>query len=205
MLGALMGGTALTATELAASAEVTASTASSHLAKLAGAGVVTVARQGRHRYFVLADYEIADVLERLMGAASRQAPRRRTGPADLELRAARVCYDHLAGEKGVWLFAVLTGRGILCGQDSYVLSPAGRTFLERFGIDVDLLSRARRPLCHVCLDWSERRFHLAGALGAALLGRILALGWAERDTGSRVVRFSAGGERAFRARFENAP
>lgn len=202
MLAALMGGRALTATELSAVGEVAPPTASGHLSKMAQAGLLAIEKQGRHRYYRLDGREVASALEGLMGVASRARPDVRTGPADLPLRAARVCYDHLAGEVGVRLLDGLRRRELLTGPDGTVVSAEGERFFGRLGIDLPALAGSRRPLCRTCLDWSERRFHLAGALGAALLDRIFALGWARRESGGRVVVFSAAGERAFRARFE---
>jgi len=190
MLTALMGGIALTATELALEAGVAPSTASTHLAKMSEAQLLVVEKQGRHRYFRLADDDVGEMLEGMMAVATRRA-RRRCGPSDPALRAARVCYDHLAGEMGVRLFDSLKSRGIL------TLSPDGEAFLRHFGIDVAALATSRRPLCRTCLDWSERRFHLAGSLGAAILQRIFALRWARRALDSRAVIFSPSGERAF--------
>jgi DNA-binding transcriptional ArsR family regulator len=194
ILASLMGGTALTATELALEAEVAPSTASSHLARLTEGRILRVEKQGRHRYFRLDGDEVAEMLESLMGVADRHAPRRRPGPSDPALRTARVCYDHLAGERGVWLLDRLTERNLLSGA-------ASADFFQRFGIDVAGLSRLRRPLTRTCLDWSERRHHLAGALGAAILQRILALRWARREPGSRALIFSAAGEQALQSQF----
>jgi DNA-binding transcriptional ArsR family regulator len=198
---ALMGGIALTATELAVEAEIAPSTASSHLAKLSGAGLVTLQRQGRHRYYSLADDDIAALVEGMQGVAARRRARRRV-PADPALRLARVCYDHLAGERGVWLYDQLRQRGVLAGRDAVVVTSDGAAFLRRFGVDIDLLSQSRRPLCRTCLDWTERRTHLAGAVGTAILDRLFALRWARRELDSRAVVFTPGGDRAFRAQFE---
>jgi len=192
MLTAVMSGKALTATELALEAGVTASTASTHLAKLTAGQILAIEKQGRHRYFRLFDAEVAEMLEELMEIASRRGPRRRTGPADPALRVARVCYDHLAGERGVWLMDQLRDRKVLDP------SPHAEKFFARLGIDIASLPKSRRPLCRPCLDWSERRHHLGGALGAAILDRIFALGWARRELDSRAVVFSANGERALR-------
>ena len=200
MLSALMGGKALTATELALEAGVAPSTASAHLGKLAGANVVAMEKQGRHRYFRLNDPEIAEVLEGLMGIAARDG-RRRTGPDDPALRKARVCYDHLAGELAIWLVESLRQRKILLGRDSWAISDEGEMFFRAWGIDVDSLAASRRPLARGCLDWSERRFHLGGGLGAAVLMRIFPLRWARRELEGRAVIFSAAGERSFRAHF----
>ncbi|HJW51659.1 MAG TPA: helix-turn-helix domain-containing protein, partial [Burkholderiaceae bacterium] len=200
---ALMGGHALTATELAQIAGVTKQTVSAHLAKLLDAQLLAVQNQGRHRYFRLAQPDVAQLLESLMGVAYRVgAVRVRSSPREPALRKARVCYDHLAGELGVLVYDGLAQRRLLRTQDEKLeLTPAGRRFCEDFGIDVDALAGHRRPLCRACLDWSMRRNHLAGTVGAAVLDRCLALGWARRAKDSRVVAFSAAGERALRERF----
>jgi DNA-binding transcriptional ArsR family regulator len=200
MLMALMSGTALTATELATEAGVAASTASSHLAKLSDARLVTIEKQGRHRYFRLFDGEIASMIEGMHGIATRESKRR--GPADPALRHARVCYDHLAGARGVWLLDQLRGRKLVDGRDALTLTTHARPFFSRFGVDVDALEEQRRPLCRACLDWSERRHHLAGALGAAILTRVFDLRWARRELDSRVILFSESGAHDFRKQFE---
>lgn len=199
MLNALMSGMALTATELALEAGVAPSTASSHLARLTEANLLAIERQGRHRYFRLFDEEIAALLEGLMGVATRPAPSRRPLPADAALRAARVCYDHLAGERGVWMLDQLRRRGIVSAREP--LTIAAPAFFTSFGIDVDALARSRRPLCRPCLDWTERRPHLAGSLGAALLGRLFALRWARRELDSRAIAFTPAGAEAFSRQF----
>jgi len=203
ILTALMGGQALTATELADVAGVTKQTVSTHLAKLVDARLLVVEKQGRHRYFRLADRDVADLLESLMGVAFRAgAIRLRSSPREPALRKARVCYDHLAGDLGVLVFDRLDRRRWLrSGGATLELTPDGKRFCRELGIDVDALARQRRPLCRACLDWSVRRHHLAGAVGAALLSRCLSLGWARRAKGSRVVVFSEAGERALRERF----
>ncbi|WP_018182616.1 ArsR/SmtB family transcription factor [Kaistia granuli] len=201
MLTALMDGRALTVSELAQAAGVTIQTASSHLARLDAANLLTAERQGRHRYFRLSDPEVARVLEALMGLAERTGAKRvRTGPRDAELRTARICYDHLAGERGVALLAATKRAGWIAGDDDLHVAPSGRAFFVDFGIDMDRLEQARRPVCKTCLDWSERRSHLGGALGAALLDRVLERGWARRGPG-RVIAFPADGLAAMRATF----
>src|SRR5689334_23007509 len=161
MLTALMDGRALTVSELAEAAGVSLPTASGHLAKLDAAGLLTAEKQGRHRYFRLSDHDVAQVLEGLMALAQRTgAVRVRTGPKDAALREARVCYDHLAGERGVRLMQSLVRRGWLSGASDPAVTEAGRAGFEAFGIDVATLARGRRPLCRCCLDWSERRSHL---------------------------------------------
>ena len=204
VLISLMAGQALTATELAHGAGVTKQTISSHLSKLLDAQLIGVESQGRHRYYRLADHEVAQLLESLTGVASRVGLARvHTGPHEPALRKARVCYDHLAGEIGVLVYESLQRRRFLRLVDAdLAVTPSGKQFFAALDIDTDALSRGKRPLCRTCLDWSVRRHHLAGALGAALLDRCFALGWARRVRRSRVVSLSLAGERALRARFE---
>jgi DNA-binding transcriptional ArsR family regulator len=206
MLTALMSGKALTASELANEAGITLQTASSHLGKLEGAELIRQRKQGRHRYFSLADEEVGAVLEAMMGlAAKRGHLRTRTGPNDPALRKARVCYNHLAGELGVQMMDGLKAQGLMAENDGgLALTDAGAHFLTEFGIEVETLGRQRRALCKPCLDWSARRTHLAGSLGTALLNRFYALGWAKRREGSRIVVFSPKGEREFNRLFSNA-
>ncbi len=145
------------------------------------------------------------MLEALTGLAARTGHLRvRTGPKEPALRRARVCYDHLAGEMGVAMLDSLTGRGIVKDRDlvsgereALDLTPAGEAFVQAFSIALESLRNGRRPLCKACLDWSARRNHLAGALGAAFLDRFYALGWAKREAESRVVVFSKKGEAEF--------
>jgi DNA-binding transcriptional ArsR family regulator len=197
MLMALMAGPALTATELAAEAGLGLPTTSTHLGKLHESGLVAIERQGRHRYFRLADHHVAAALESLMPLAERAGHRRtRTGPRDPELRRARSCYDHLAGDLAARMFDRFIERGFLTRRGDLVgVVPAGRQFFAREKFDLAALAATRRPLCRPCLDWTERRSHLSGALGAAIFERILAEGWAQREEASRVVRFSSSGER----------
>lgn len=196
VLSALMAGGALTATELADMAGVTKQTISFHLGKLLEAGLLVVEPQGRHRYFRLAGQEVAQVLESLMGmAVQSQGNRPRTGPRDPALRKARVCYDHLAGELGVLAYEEMLRQGVFeIRQEGPWLTQHGRLWFRHLGIDTDALACAKRSFCRACLDWSERRHHLAGALGAALLTRIQELGWAKRARDSRVIVFSDQGE-----------
>ena len=203
MLMALMAGRALTATELARAARVTKQTASTHLSKLVGGHLVAVEAQGRHRYFRLADHDVAAVIERLSGVAHRLGVVSiDTGPSDAALRKARICYDHLAGELGVLVFDSLIKQGFLqADAKALTLTEAGERFCQSMGIDLAALANRRRPLCLACLDWSARRYHLAGALGAAILSHCFALGWARPHKGTRAVSFAASGERALRAQF----
>jgi hypothetical protein len=160
-------------------------------------------KQGRHKYFSLANDEVAHVLEGLMGlAAGAGHLRKRTGPKDAELREARVCYNHLAGDMGTQMFDSLMAQGhfVLEGED-LVLTDSGATFATGFEIDLGELRKARAPLCRECLDWSERRSHLAGSLGRAFLSRFEELGWAKRGQKTRVISFSSSGATAFHQLF----
>jgi DNA-binding transcriptional ArsR family regulator len=203
MLSVLMSGQALTATELANSAGIARPTASDHLARLQAAGLLSVVAQGRHRYYRLAGTEVAEMLEQLVGIASRVgAEPLLVGPRDAQLREARVCYDHLAGTRAVAMLDRLLARDALRYEGPLLtLGKNATDTFSAFGIDVDGHPPARRPRCRACLDWSERRHHLAGALGASILTRIFELGWAQRQQQSRVVVFSAVGEKALRGLF----
>ena len=206
MLTALMTGRALTASELAHQAGVTPQTASSHLSKLEAGGLVEQEKQGRHRYYRLSDPDVASVLEGLEGLAARAGHMRvRTGPKDPALRHARVCYDHLAGDLGVQMLDSMKQQRLLRQRKQDIeLTAEGERFLtDTLQISADALAHPRRPLCRACLDWSERRHHLAGTLGAALLARFTELKWAMRDPapGSRVVNFTRNGEKRFAALF----
>lgn len=200
MLIALMDGRALTATELSLEAGVTKQTASSHLSKLLAAQLLKRDIQGRHKYYKLADQDVANALETLMGVAARGAGQRmRTGPKEPALRKSRICYDHLAGELGVFMLdAMLSSKWILKTNDTYSLSDQGQVHLIEFGIDFQALKKKKRPLCKSCLDWSLRRHHLAGSVGAALLDQIFLRKWAKRVEGTRVIQFSISGEKAFK-------
>lgn len=191
MLVALMDGRALTVTELSQAAGVTLQTASGHLAKLGEAKLIRFQKQGRHRYVQLSGPDIAQVLEALMGVAQRTgAVPMRAGPRDAALRTARLCYDHLAGERGVELFELLINHRLLESENAPRVTSSGRNFFTAFGLDIATLEAQRRPLCRTCLDWSERRNHLGGALGAALLRSFQDRGWAIQGDG-RVITMSA--------------
>ncbi|APV50908.1 transcriptional regulator [Betaproteobacteria bacterium GR16-43] len=202
ILVALMAGQALTATELSEVAGVTKQTMSAHLSKLLDAKLLSMQSQGRHRYFRLADPDVADLIERLTGVAQRSgAVRLKSSPREPALRKARVCYDHLAGDLGVRVLDSFEKRRFVRHvEDRLELTRSGREFCEAFGLDLES-APGRRPLCRPCLDWSVRRNHLAGVLGAAILERCYELGWAKRVAGTRVVQFTAAGERAFCERF----
>ncbi len=201
MLCCLMDGRARTATELAAVAGVSASTASSHLGKLRKAHLVSVLVQGKHHYFSLKDPRVAEMLEGMM-ALSQTHSSRFVATAPPRLRMARSCYDHIAGTLGVAVHDKLLEEGWLArikGHDVYDVTGKGEAQLAKLGIDVAETRRARRRLASPCLDWSERRPHLGGAVGAALLTSALSKGWLLRDLDSRSLRVSRAGQRVFSA------
>jgi DNA-binding transcriptional ArsR family regulator len=207
MLSALMGGRALTSGELARVAGIAPQTASGHLARLTASGLLATFRQGRHCYYRLASTEIARMLETMM-AVSHDMPagRRRavvTGPRDAAMRAARTCYDHLAGTLGVRIADALVARGhIELSDEAGAVTDPGLAFLDEFGIDIQPGPRAgRRVFCRPCLDWSERVPHVGGTLGAALATRCFALGWVERVPASRAIAVTEAGRRGFSERF----
>ncbi|WP_028021954.1 ArsR/SmtB family transcription factor [Enterovibrio calviensis] len=197
MLIALLGGKALTATELALEADITSQTASSHLAKLVMGELLVVRKQGRHKYFQLANYQVAELLEQLMNITVplTTVP---TGPSDPNLRHARVCYDHLAGEVAVRLYDDLVAQELIV--DAHIeatLTDKGRQFFQSIGANISELEKQKRPMCKACLDWSERRTHLAGTLGKWLLNDAMDKGWIARIPDSRVVGFTPAGVIAF--------
>lgn len=199
MLTALMSGHALTATELAGEAGVTVQTASTHLAKLHEGRLLKRRKQGRHKYFALASDDVADLLENMMGVAAKTGQlRTRTGPKHAELRDARVCYNHLAGAKATDLFDSFLARRFLDQQDDELTVTArGTEFFNDLGIDVTTLGKGRSRLCLECLDWSERRSHLGGALGRGLFAHFESEKWIIRRPNSRAVKFTQKGEACF--------
>lgn len=200
MLTALLSGKALTATELANEAGITTQTASSHLRKLSDGKLLSPRKQGRHKYFTIANEDVAQVLGGLMGlAAGAGHTRTRTGPRDTALRHARSCYNHLAGTMGTHLFDSLITQNVIDSKRN--ITPSGRNFIAEFGIDLTSLEGSQAPLCRDCLDWSERRTHLAGSLGRAFLARFEALGWITRTPNSRVVTFTKSGKIQFAKHF----
>jgi DNA-binding transcriptional ArsR family regulator len=206
MLHALMDGRALTASELAQVAGVTPQTASEHLAKMAASRLVQVEKQGRHRYYRLASPVVAQMMESVMQVAATlefTRPVPVTGPRDAALRLARTCYDHLAGQLGVSLADALITRGYVdMNHDGGLVTDAGVSLLQQIGIDVAHLTLGRgknaRVLCRFCLDWSERRPHFSGALGAALCSVSLEKGWIRRKEGTRAVILTPAGRRIYR-------
>ena len=192
MLDALMGGVWLTAGELARAADVSASTASQHLDGLVRAGLVTRRKSGRHHYHALAGPEVAAALEALAHIPSPGGRAPQPGPPDRSRRFARMCYDHLAGELGVYLTATLRERGYLVAGCTDV-SPEGERWLAGLDIDVNALRAGRRTFARSCLDWSERKDHVAGAVGAALAGALLSRRWIVRTEHNRAVRLTPRG------------
>jgi DNA-binding transcriptional ArsR family regulator len=194
MLNALMGGQSLTATELAYCANVSRSTASGHLSKLVAARLLTVTHKRRFSYYRIASPLVATMLESIKVVAAIDVPPRRQPRSanDDALRFARSCYDHLAGQIGVAVTDALVAMGhiILTDEGGEVTSSGGR-FLSAFG--VDLSPRSRRVFCQPCLDWSERRYHLKGLVGARILGRLLELEWLKCVSGSRALQLTPSG------------
>ncbi|MCY0095402.1 ArsR/SmtB family transcription factor [Hoeflea ulvae] len=203
ILFALMNGKALTATELGHHAGVSAPTASGHLAKLLDGQLITLERQGRHRYYRLASPAVAEALEGLSNLAASGPKRHRpTGPKDAAMRQARTCYDHMAGRLAVAITDALTARDLIVVEDrSGMITDEGRRFFADFGIDLDDGPKSARPLCRTCLDWSERRMHLGGRLGASLLARSLELHWVRPANSSRSLTITRDGERGFQEQF----
>jgi DNA-binding transcriptional ArsR family regulator len=210
MLHALMDGRALTATELARAAGITPQTASGHLARMTTLGILSVVKQGRHRYHRLATPSVAHMLESIMLVATELEPDRKrltVGPRESALREARTCYDHFAGKLGVALADALVAHGhVELTSDAGILTESGLTFLCEIGIDTDPMlarrtKRSGRVLCRPCLDWSERRPHLAGAVGAAICTHSMNNGWTRQMDETRAVLITPKGERIFHERF----
>lgn len=198
MLTALLDGRPLAAGELARTAGVSAPTASAHLGRLLDGGLVTVVRQGRHRYYRLRGSEVAQVIEALSRISPPVRVRSLRQSRDARrLREARTCYDHLAGQAGVALFAALVDGGLIeaAGPGAYEVTAKGEERLEKLGLDLAGLRRARRRFAWQCLDWTERRPHLNGVLGAALLERMIELGWFERGATRRALAVTGDGYR----------
>ncbi|MCB9450370.1 MAG: helix-turn-helix transcriptional regulator [Anaerolineaceae bacterium] len=203
ILSALLGGEALPASELAFRAQVTPQTASSHLSKLLEGNLLKVATVGRHRYYSLKNHAVAQTLESLQVIAPLSQP----GPLHMpkispELCHARTCYDHLAGRLGVTLTEVWLQQTYLIQKNqNYEIAPKGIEWLESWKIDVELLKKKRRKLAYACLDWSERRFHIAGSLGAALADLFFENGWIKRLPQSRALKITAVGENLLKQEF----
>ncbi len=210
MLHALMDGRALTAGELARVAGITPQTASGHLVRMTAVGLLSVEKQGRHRYHRLAAPSVAHMLESIMQVATELEPDRKrftVGPRDAALRTARTCYDHFAGRLGVALADALVAHGhVELTSEAGILTQTGIEFLRGAGVDIEPMlaqrtKRSGRVLCRPCLDWSERRLHLGGAVGAAICSHSMAVGWTRRLDGTRAVLVTPKGDRIFRETF----
>jgi DNA-binding transcriptional ArsR family regulator len=201
MILTLLGGDGIPAGELARRAGVSPSGASAHLKRLREGGLITQERAGRHRYFRLASAEVAEALESLAHVAPvRRVSSFRESEATRALKRARTCYDHLAGELGVGVADALVGCGVLTRTDAaFALTDEGTRWFGGLGIDVDAIAASRRSFARACVDWSERRPHLAGSLGAALADVFFARKWIRRLPGGRAVAVTPDG-RAWLAR-----
>lgn len=199
MLLQLLDGRILPASELARRARITAQTASSHLAKLVQGELIVMEPHGRHRYYRLAGPHVAEVLENLIAIAPMIKTRSlRESDQAKAIRYARTCYDHLAGLLGVKLTQGMLDKGILEAQDqSFILTSSGHDFFERLGLDMTMVEQSKRPLVRPCLDWSERRYHVAGALGAAIAEHALTKGWVKRVPSTRALSITPEGHAAF--------
>ena len=201
MLIALTDGRALPAGELAYAANVTAQTASFHLAKLLAGGLLAVETEGRHRYYRLAGSDVAQVLEHLAALRPSEAVRRK--PLSREgqnLRFARCCYDHIAGQLGVAVTSALQERGFIspAAGKQFLVTPSGREWFRDMGLDVAALKPTRRGLARQCLDWTERQHHLAGPLGVQFMTLLCSNGWLRRSKSSRAVEVTPKGWAGFR-------
>ena len=201
MLAALMGGQALTASELAARARISKSTASGHLGKLVGARLLAVTQKRRNRYYRIASPLVAKMLESIKAVAAIETPPRHQPRSEQDdaLRFARTCYDHVAGKLGVAIAdALVSKKFVVLSEEGGEVTKAGVRFLGRFGAELNAKAAGRRIFCRACLDWSERRYHLAGFVGAEIWRRCLELGWLARQRDSRALRLTPAGRRGLR-------
>lgn len=197
ILGALMGGRALTAGELVNAAGVSPQTTSGHLSKLADGQLIVCVKQGRHRYYRIATPRVAEMLEGIMAVVADLRPRHRPpSQRDDAMRVARTCYDHFAGKLGVGLTDALTTRGhLVLTDEGGEVTDSGVEFFEEFGVDLAAARSRRRIFCRPCLDWTERRPHLGGSIGVALANRCFDLGWLDRMRESRALLITQRGRR----------
>jgi DNA-binding transcriptional ArsR family regulator len=207
ILAALMGGRALTSGELVRAANVSPQTTSGHLTKLTDGRLVSCVRQGRHRYYRIATPRVAEMLEGIMGVVADAAPRHRPpSKRDEAMRAARTCYNHLAGQLGVGLTDALCGRGhVVLTEEGGEVTESGVAFFQQFGTDVAAARSRHRIFCKPCLDWTERRPHLGGTVGALLAERCFDLGWLQRLPDSRALLITPKGRRGLGEMFGLAP
>ena len=197
ILCALLGGRALTAGELAFAAGVSPQTTSGHLGKLSAARLVVLMKQGRHRYYRLAGPHVGHMLESIMNVALVGPPRfQPKSKLDEQMRHARTCYDHIAGVLGVGLAERLIERDfVILSDEAGEVTESGAEFLSKFGVDLSGARAKRRIFCRPCLDWTERRLHIGGAVGAALAARCFELEWIERVRDSRALAITPAGRR----------
>jgi DNA-binding transcriptional ArsR family regulator len=208
MLNALLDGRALPAGELAFAAGVTPQTASSHLQKMLGGGLVAVESEGRHRYFRLAGGHVAEALERLAGIGPSEPVRRRAPSREASaLRDARSCYNHLAGRLGVAVTRSLEDKALIAAAPDkrFEVTSSGAGWFRSLGIDVAKLKRGARGIARQCLDWTEREHHLAGPLGVALLSAFLERDWLRREATSRALRITPKGISELKSRLGVEP
>ncbi|MGA2895893.1 MAG: helix-turn-helix transcriptional regulator [Xanthobacteraceae bacterium] len=203
-LCALLGGRALTATELAFAAGVTPQTTSGHLGKLFSARLVVLMKQGRHRYYRLAGPHVAQMLESIMNVALTGPPRfQPKSKLDDKLRHARTCYDHIAGVLGVGLAERMSAQEfVVLGDEAGEVTPSGMDFFAKLGVDLSAAQKKRRVFCRPCLDWTERRPHIGGAVGAALARRCFELKWIERIRDTRALSITPAGHRGLMEFFD---
>ena len=195
ILTALLDDRARCAGELARAANTSAQSASMHLSQLLAGGLLKVMQQGRHRYYSIASRHVAHAVEALVTIST--APSFKPASNNRDLCYARTCYDHLAGELAVNLTVMMEQKRFLvpCGEREYEVTPAGEKFLALWQIDAGSPRATRRPFARRCLDWTERRYHLAGALGAAICGKFLERRWITREKTTRIVHLSLNGRR----------
>jgi len=201
MLAALMSGQSLTSSELASLAHISRSTASGHLGKLVAARLLCVSQKRRHRYYRIASPLVARMLEGIAAVASLETPPRfrPRSAQDDALRFARTCYDHLAGQLGVAIADALVAKKlIVLSDEGGEVTAAGTRFFTAFGADLKRPAASRRVFCRACLDWSERRYHVAGFIGAEICRRSGELGWITQRRGNRAVQLTPAGRRGFR-------
>jgi DNA-binding transcriptional ArsR family regulator len=201
MLAALMGGQALTASELAGLARISKSTASGHLGKLVTARLLSVTQTRRNRYYRIASPLVARMLESIKAVAAIETPPRHQprSAQDDALRYARTCYDHVAGKLGVAIAdALVDKRFVVLSEEGGEVTAVGARFLTKFGAELNSKTGGRRIFCRACLDWSERRYHVAGLVGAEIWRRCLELGWLTRQRNTRAIQVTPAGRRGLR-------
>lgn len=203
ILSALMGGRALTAGELVYAAGVSAQTTSGHLGKLTEGRLIACVKQGRHRYYRIASPRVAEMLEGIMAVVADSPPRHRpSSKLDDAMRVARTCYDHFAGKLGVGITDALCAHGhVVLTEEGGEVTESGFAFFEKLGGDLHAAEGRRRIFCRPCLDWTERRPHIGGSVGAVLAQRCFDLNWVTRMRGTRALNITAAGRRGFNDAF----